>query len=68
MLGEGNILAHLVIVGYKVSYQQVGGSFHVYCYLHEETCILLLVSLIYLYCISDSSGPYAMMISGKVSQ
>lgn len=29
MLGEGNILAHLVILGYKVSYQQVGGSFYV---------------------------------------
>lgn len=26
MLGEGNILAHLMIVGYKVPYQQVGGS------------------------------------------
>ena len=25
MLGEGNILAHLMIVGYKVLYQQVGG-------------------------------------------
>lgn len=42
MLGEGNVLAHLVIVGYKVSHQQVGSSYHVYYYFHEETeCVFL---------------------------
>lgn len=28
MHGEGNLLAHLVIIGYKVSYQQVCGLIH----------------------------------------
>ena len=33
--GEGNLLAHLVIVGYKVSHQQV-------CGLHSNPCIVLM--------------------------
>lgn len=38
MLGEGNVLAHLVIVGYKVSHLQVSISYHVDCYLQKRPC------------------------------
>ena len=31
MHGEGNIISHLVIVGYKVSYKQVCISIHLLC-------------------------------------
>ena len=51
MHGEGNLLAHLVIVGYKVSYQQVSSSncahysyFHLCIYLCF--CLLLVISFL----------------------
>ena len=31
MHGEGNLLTHLVILGYKLSHQQVSYSFHMLC-------------------------------------
>lgn len=42
MHGEGNLLAHLVIVGYKVSHQQV-------CGLHFNPSIMLLCSLVHMH-------------------
>ena len=38
MHGEGNIISHQVIVGYKVSYKQVCVSIHLLCLLHMCAC------------------------------
>ena len=39
MHGEGNLLAHLVVIGYKVSYQQVCSSVLVITCLLALACV-----------------------------
>lgn len=38
MHGEGNLVGHLVIIGYKVSFQQVSHS--IYILMHFFNCII----------------------------
>lgn len=38
MHGEGNLVGHLVIIGYKVSFQQVSQS--IYILMHFYNCII----------------------------
>ena len=45
MHGEGNLLAHLVIVGYKVSYEQVCCSIYVLYFFFVDVYVSLLIYL-----------------------